>query len=984
MATNAAPQPAGEHPLAPLVSSTEHLIQAQDASPDVAQSSDQLPPLVASAAPAVPVPSEDDGIVKPRRDIWLERLVLDIYEYRGLHELGIFVVFFLISSFFLYSQWGTTAASFKTEVVSSFTNYDFGNDWEASTLDGIDTMTDAYQYMTGYLQNIINRTEALNISARDTDIVYIGENAALRYARLVALFDGCEVRKMRTAYDRFNVTTTTSCWTDARKYPPYDYDLVSFLAPATSKWVLLDDCRDKWCFPAGAKDKKQGWFTTQILGPTTPRSEVLTRLSSEVEGGDALAQYGRVIAKYAVALQLGILAEDRQGRDAAVFTLTVRMRGPSKRLTKRVGTWSVNNPDHLTDRLQTSFTAYQIIFFLMSLYYIWQEFRKWRLCWLQHRSMSFYFRYWWNWTQIISHILNVVWIVWCWTLQASTVDTWPLNLVDYAKVERDADEYTLYLYFGIIVNLVLGVCMCRYMRIHMGLRAFYQVFVDAGRSLLDFGVFVLYIILVLGSATFAFFQISGGNEYFITFSNGLSAMARLPFQFLDYEQFHNYGLGLGDWSWAVTGLFWLTVVFLILFTQNTLLAIFNLAYMNARKKSLKVELSFISLVINRIAFMFIYYGIRIYQLGTSFQKARMREAPVVLTTPKRKDEDQGSDAGTSPIQAKYEPATGEEDDVVVVEEVRENFFVRWWKLWRDERYFMAEMILRKFQDPDNSIRNHPRQLLYCRWCIATLTEMQALAALYTDYATLKLQDTRNEDERPVWISLGGHRRLRTSAPSTTRSANPFNSFATLRRWTSTATVPTSDAEKHREYEEFAAIVPAWSSHFNEERLVALLRMLASKRRSLHFDSRLMRLLFWGSPFDALSVLEMDAPVDLAVEDAEAGPHKDIALANTEEGLPNGRVIDEQLARTISNVIMQVYVNTSKPIRDVDGDGVDDEEDDPAELLRRFKKMYTRDRGTDKAELKDIKDTVDRKLSEVIEDMHQLMDTLLRHPELRLR
>ena len=56
--------------------------------------------------------------------------------------------------------------------------------------------------------------------------------------------------------------------------------------------------------------------------------------------------------------------------------------------------------------------------------------------------------------------------------------------------------------------------------------------------------------------------------------------------------------------------------------------------------------------------------------------------------------------------------------------MREAFLLRWWRLWRDERYYMHETILKRFDAASDPIRNHPRQLLWCRWCIACMTEMQ--------------------------------------------------------------------------------------------------------------------------------------------------------------------------------------------------------------------------------------------------------------------
>jgi hypothetical protein len=63
-----------------------------------------------------------------------------------------------------------------------------------------------------------------------------------------------------------------------------------------------------------------------------------------------------------------------------------------------------------------------------------------------------------------------------------------------------------------------------------------QVFIIAAREFLDFAVFLLFILVLLGSAVFAFFQLTGGNFQFLRFADGLSLMSRLTF---------------GEWWWKI-------------------------------------------------------------------------------------------------------------------------------------------------------------------------------------------------------------------------------------------------------------------------------------------------------------------------------------------------------------------------------------------------------------------------------------------------
>jgi hypothetical protein len=101
--------------------------------------------------------------------------------------------------------------------------------------------------------------------------------------------------------------------------------------------------------------------------------------------------------------------------------------------------------------------------------------------------------------------------------------------------------YNAWLYLGIVANALMCIRIVRYMRIHAGLHAFYRVFIIAAREFADFAVFLIYILLLLGSAIFAFFQITGGNNQFLRFTDGLSMMTELTFGFASYEEFQNGG-----------------------------------------------------------------------------------------------------------------------------------------------------------------------------------------------------------------------------------------------------------------------------------------------------------------------------------------------------------------------------------------------------------------------------------------------------------
>ena len=77
--------------------------------------------------------------------------------------------------------------------------------------------------------------------------------------------------------------------------------------------------------------------------------------------------------------------------------------------------------------------------------------------------------------------------------------------------------------------------------------------------------FCISLQVVLGVLCFGFFQISGGNPRFVEFSDGLSAMARLAFGYLDWDAFYNEATGrtrlyaqegfgyyvINNWVWVV-------------------------------------------------------------------------------------------------------------------------------------------------------------------------------------------------------------------------------------------------------------------------------------------------------------------------------------------------------------------------------------------------------------------------------------------------
>ncbi|KAF6255033.1 hypothetical protein COO60DRAFT_259439 [Scenedesmus sp. NREL 46B-D3] len=120
--------------------------------------------------------------------------------------------------------------------------------------------------------------------------------------------------------------------------------------------------------------------------------------------------------------------------------------------------------------------------------------------------------------------------------------------------------------------------------------------------------------MLLGSALFAFFQLTGGNFQFLRFADGLALMSRLTFGFLSYEEFAAQALGVGAAVSAVTLLFWVAVLLLVVYIQNIILAIVAEAYEEAKSTLGTAETSFLMLVIMRIIFtcLFVIYRARMF------------------------------------------------------------------------------------------------------------------------------------------------------------------------------------------------------------------------------------------------------------------------------------------------------------------------------------------------------------------------------------
>eukprot|EP00878_Enallax_costatus_P006826 GHUV01007154.1.p1 GENE.GHUV01007154.1~~GHUV01007154.1.p1 ORF type:complete len:909 (+),score=228.54 GHUV01007154.1:392-3118(+) len=344
-------------------------------------------------------------------------------------------------------------------------------------------------------------------------------------------------------------------------------------------------------------------------GPAVERGNrtfVLDPTGRSTPGGSNILDLKAYLAKYAYSIVIDVLAANTLGdeayayegeysasRDRALFSLLFQRSAEAKGTPNRV-MWQIST----TVPVRTSFYVYktdftrigfEILLLICVAVVLYYQVLQFRICKMQFRSWKPFFAHYWNDYEIVSTLLLVAWLVYYialviqlrvrddhWKFEQWDVVTpqYPGAVNAHEQLENLifwANGYGAWLYMGIVVNFLIYVRVARYLRVHVGLKAFYQVFIIAGREFMDFAVFLLFILVVLGSAVFAFFQLTGGNYQFLRFADGLAVMTRLTFGFLNYEDFQAQALGVGAAVSAVTLLFWLAVVLLVVYTQNIIL-----------------------------------------------------------------------------------------------------------------------------------------------------------------------------------------------------------------------------------------------------------------------------------------------------------------------------------------------------------------------------------------------------------------------------
>lgn len=588
---------------------------------------------------------------KWRRLVPLARVVQDAYEYHGFNELVFFFLFALCCNLVLYFHWSDKTPTFKSVVQESFVKYG-DPDFLEVKLSGADNMYDGIQYAVGWLEFHIQKSEGeKGYSGRE---VRVFDYAEILYARfLVNLENGCKLlpNSSATCYQHdiehrdLNTSLGQKGWQnvgllDYRQSTQTGTDWWSYTVIAE----YLDCVRDSEGDPETicAKEGDRTEFLRRLAAVTTQtatkgwQEEVnytkvedivakYTGQSPPLEAEETEEWLLPFLGKYAYSFVVEIFARnplveykdmDLNKSDTAIFTLQIqRAAVPDDAPNRNIWQITTTNPMRLngfytfqTDWLRLGFeVCLCILLIINTAIEIWQL----RLCLAQHQRKRMFFLYWWNWIQGLSTLCVWTWVVF-YIILIFQLKSKNWGVIPYgdnkestkalAEMGTFSARYSNFLYGMIVLNALICFRTMRYMRIHTGLKAFYQVFIIAAREFIDFGVFLLYILLLLGCAVFAFFQLSGGNPQFLRFPDGLSLMTRLTFGFLEYPEFNNNSLGLGTAFAAVTALFWFGVLLLVVYSQNIILAIVAEAYEEAKATLGSADMSFLVLVLYRIAF----------------------------------------------------------------------------------------------------------------------------------------------------------------------------------------------------------------------------------------------------------------------------------------------------------------------------------------------------------------------------------------------
>jgi hypothetical protein len=133
-----------------------------------------------------------NGVTKPRDGanvdasqpalLQLDRIVRDKWEYDGLHSLGWYMLYALLSIAMIRSHWDGKAARGRSHVLATFQAYG-DPDFNQSLLAQKETMYDAADHMLRYLHYYVGKSTDRGLPDH---AVYLTEYVQVKFARIIA------------------------------------------------------------------------------------------------------------------------------------------------------------------------------------------------------------------------------------------------------------------------------------------------------------------------------------------------------------------------------------------------------------------------------------------------------------------------------------------------------------------------------------------------------------------------------------------------------------------------------------------------------------------------------------------------------------------------------------------------------------------------------------------------------------------------------
>ena len=193
----------------------------------------------------------------------------------------------------------------------------------------------------------------------------------------------------------------------------------------------------------------------------------------------------------------------------------------------------------------------------------------------QHYGQKkYYFHKFWNLYDITSQVVVLCTILIHFLIAVPICEpiyqrsSWPTNVKElYKNTITAAFMLQADMTFMIASFLLAGGRVFKYFTYHASIRVFVDVFVQTFKTVQDFVVWFMTVVIWLTIVFYLLFALQGANTNFDTFSGALNSIALLTFGFYDYDTIYNGGLGFGAFPFLVIVIFWLLVFILIMFGE---------------------------------------------------------------------------------------------------------------------------------------------------------------------------------------------------------------------------------------------------------------------------------------------------------------------------------------------------------------------------------------------------------------------------------